>query len=225
MKKTKLLLVFRSDIYREGITVILKREPTITIVAHCFSYLEAEEKANELQPDVVLLDTDLSEGDCVKSIRRVCTLSPQTKVIIFTHSTEGRDLFNAIKAGAVGYLTKYIPSEDLIKTITLVANGEAIIGSPLADKLSAEFSSLESRKSRQGGKFDILTQREREVLEMVATGATNKEIANSLFISEHTVKVHLRNIMAKLHIHNRQQATAMAMQDNLELPVDEEYRE
>jgi len=137
VEEIRVLLVFRSDIYREGLITLMKNEPAIIVLGSCSSSLDAEEKVRNLKPDVALLDTDLHEGDCVMSTRRISELSPKTKAIIFTHSTESRDLFNAIKTGAVGYVTKYIPSADLIKSITLIANGEAIIDAPLAAKLSA----------------------------------------------------------------------------------------
>jgi len=199
-----------------GIATLVSKEPNISVVALCLGYRVAEEKAKETHPDVILMDAEIQEVDCAQSTRCICRMLPKTKVIMLTHSTESHDLLNAIKAGAIGYVTKYISAKDLIRTVTLAYDGEAIIDSSLAEKLFAEFPEPEATKLQHRTRFNILSKRELEVLEMVAKGATNKEIANHLFISEHTVKVHLRNIMAKLHIHNRQQAIAMAIQDNLE---------
>lgn len=197
--------------------MLVGKEPTIRIVASCSDYVEAEKKALELHPDVILMDSEIPRDNCVQSTRRICGMLPKVKIIMLTHSSESEDLLNAFKAGAIGYITKYVSAKDLIKTVTLAHDGEAIIDGLLAEKLFAEFSVPEATKLQHRTRFNILTKRELEVLEMVAKGATNKEVAKHLFISEHTVKVHLRNIMAKLHIHSRQQAMAMVVQDNMEL--------
>ena len=214
MRKMRALLALRSDIYGAGVATVVSREHNISVVASCSNYTDAEKKAIELRPDIVLMDSEILGGDCAQTIRSICGRLPNTKVIMLTHSTESEDLLNAFKAGACGYVTKYISASDLIRTVTLAYDGEAIIDGSLAGKLFAEFSAVEARGPQPSTQFDILTKRELEVLGLVASGATNKEIAESLFISEHTVKVHLRNIMSKLHIHNRQQATAMCIQNS-----------
>jgi two-component system NarL family response regulator len=213
--KIRLLLVFRNEIFREGLARLLGVNPAIHVAGTSSGAAEAIEKVIKLKPDVVLLDTELAEGNCVDLIKRICELQPETKVIIFTDSSESRNLLDALRAGAMSYMTKNITSECLIKVITLTMEGEVIIGAPLAKKLFAEFVSLEAEKPPQTKYVEILSEREREVLSMVAQGATNREIAAALFISEHTVKVHLHNILEKLHVHNRQQATAIAIEEGL----------
>lgn len=215
MEQITLLLVFRNEIFREGLAKLLSNDLSIKVIGTCCSEADAVEKVGSLKPSVVLLDTELAEGNCVKLTKQLSELVPDTKVIIFTDSTESRDLFNALKAGAMGYVTKNISAECLIKVITLTVEGEVIIGASLAKQLFTEFNSLEADKPPQTRHCEILSDREREVLGMVAQGATNKEIAASLFISEHTVKVHLHNILEKLHVHNRQQATAIAIEEGL----------
>ena len=215
MEKTRLLLVDRREIFREGLAKLVQDKPNIEVVGTCSTGPEAMEKASELKPDVVLMDTELPEGECVEATKRICELLPKTKVIMLTHSIESRDLLAAIKAGAQGYVTKDITLEDLLKAVTLVIDGGTIIGAPLAQIMLKEFASLDTKAPPHAKHIEVLSKREREVLSLVAKGASNREIGTALFISEHTVKVHLHNIMQKLHVHRRQQATALAAEDDL----------
>jgi len=215
VEKIRLLLVDRRELFREGLAKVMQGEPNIEVVGTCSTGPEAIEKASELKPDVVLMDTELPEGKCVEATNRICELLPETKVIMLTHSIESRDLFAAIKAGAQGYVTKDITVEDLLKAVALVIGGGTIIGAPLAQIMLKEFISLETEALSHAKHLEVLSKREREVLSLVAKGATNREISTALFISEHTVKVHLHNIMQKLHVHNRQQATALAVEDGV----------
>mgnify|MGYP000371082337 CR=1 FL=1 len=130
---------------------------------------------------------------------------------MLTNSEANGDLLSAVKAGARAYISKDISVENLIRTIILVADGEVIVSPPMAARLLAEFNLLEKGKdATKLGDSALLTKREQTVLSLVAQGFTNREIATSLFISEHTVKVHIRNIMQKMHAHTRQQAVALA---------------
>ena len=117
---------------------------------------------------------------------------------------------SAIKAGARGYVAKSISTDDLVKTISLVAGGGVILSAPMAEKMIAEIGSEPSERDEFAGGYGLLTEREKEVLHLAAKGATNREIANTLFIAENTVKVHLRSIMEKWHVHSRLQAMALA---------------
>ena len=215
MEKIRLLLVDRRELFREGLAKVMQGKPSIEVVGTCSTGPEAIEKASELKPDVVLMDTELPEGKCVEATNRICELLPETKVIMLTHSIESCDLFAALKAGAQGYVTKDITVEDLIKAVTLAIGGGTIIGAPMAETMLKEFASLETKDPPHAKHIEVLSKREREVLSLVAKGATNREISTALFISEHTVKVHLHNIMQKLHVHNRQQATALAVEDGM----------
>lgn len=215
MRKLRLSLVDRRELFREGLAKLLEDEPRIKVVCKCSCDREAIETVSKCKPDVALIDTELPEGKCVEVTRYICELLPKTKVIMLTHSTESRDLLAAIRAGAIGYVTKDITVEDLIRAIILVDDGGTIIGAPIAKTLLKELLTQEDRKLSVAKYDETLSQREREVLELVAKGATNREIATTLFISEHTVKVHLHNIMTKLHVRNRQQATALAVEKGL----------
>ena len=211
MTKVKLLLADKSEIFRAGLVKLLEREPSIEVVCVCRTGLEAAESANEHQPDVVLIDTELSECSGIEAIQRIHERLPKTSIIVLTNSEANGDLLSAAKVGARAYISKDISVENLIKAITLVADGEVIVSPPMAARLLAEFNSLEERKD--AAKLEdgtLLSKREQAVLALVAQGFTNREIGTNLVISEHTVKVHVRNLMEKMHAHTRQQAVALA---------------
>lgn len=213
MEKIKVLVVDAREIFREGLVKILERQPNLQVVGTCSTGRQAIGKASQLKPDVVLLDTEISNCEFVEVTRRFYELLPETRVIILTHSEENRDLFSAIRAGAMAYLTKDIKVEDLIRNITRVHAGDVIISPPLASRLIGEFSLLEESKALTEKKVKIgLSKRELEVLSLVVRGATNRDIAKDLFISENTVKVHLSKILEKLHVNNRQQAAILALE-------------
>jgi len=210
--KVKLLLAEQSEIFREGLVKLLEHEPSIEVVCTCRTGLEAVEAANEHQPDVILIDTELSECSGIEAIQRIHERLPKTVIIVLTCSKVSDDFFSAVKAGARGYICKDITSiENLIKAVTLAADGEVIVSPPMAARLLAAFDLLKEHKdAAELGDVTLLTKREQAVLSLVAQGFTNREIATTLSISENTVKVHLRNTMEKLHAHTRQQAVVLA---------------
>ena len=211
MKEIKLLLADKSEIFCGGLARVVEREPSIEIVCMCHTGVEAVESACEHQPDVILIDTELSECSGIEAMQRIHERLPKTSIIVFTNSEANGDLISAVKAGAKAYISKDISVENLIKIITLVADGEVIVSPPMAARLLAEFNLLEERKdAKKLGDVTLLSKREQEVLALVAQGFTNREIAISLLISENTVKVHVRSIMEKMHAHTRQQAVALA---------------
>ena len=212
MAKVKLLLADKTEIFREGLVKLLEYEPSIEVVCTCRTGLEAVEAANEHQPDVILIDTELSECSGIEAIQRIHERLPKTAIIVLTCSTVSDDFFSAVKAGARGYICKDITSiENLIKAITLAAEGGVIVSPPMAARLLAEFNFLEEHKNMVNfAGVTHLTKQEQAVLSLVAQGFTNREIATTMSISENTAKVHLRNIMEKFHAHTRQQAVALA---------------
>ena len=211
MTKVKLLLADKSEIFREGLIKLLEQESSIEVVCACCTGLEAVESAHEHQPDVILIDTELSECSSIEAMQRIHESLPKTSIIVLTCSEANADLISAVKAGARAYISKDTSIENLIKVVTLVAEGEVIVSHPMAARFLAEFNFLEEHKdaAKLGG-ATLLSKREQAVLSQVGQGFTNREIATTLSISENTVKVHLRNIMEKLHAHTRQQAVVLA---------------
>ena len=211
MTKVKLLLAEKSEIFRDGLVKLLEHEPDIEIVCTCRTGLEAIESANEHQPDVVIIDTELCECSGIEAMQRIHERLPNTNIIVLTHSKAHADLISAVKAGARAYISKDVSLDDLIKAIVLVAGHGVVLSPPMASRLLAEINLLgEDKGVAKAGGVSLLSKREQAVLSLVAQGLTNGEIATSLFISEHTVKVHVRNIMGKFHAHTRQQAVALA---------------
>jgi two-component system NarL family response regulator len=220
MDKIRILIIDKRELFREGLRKILDDQPNMEVVFTCSKIHQGFDKAVELKPDIVLLDTSLSKYECILAIQRLCQSLMKSKIIVLTHSEEDKDLFAALRVGAKAYISKLISIEGLVRVIHDVNAGDVIISPPMASKLLEEFSSLEEEREKAERKQDTgLSTREREVLTLVARGDTNKEIANALFITENTVKVHLRNIMEKLNVRNRQQAITRALQEGLATQV------
>ena len=212
----KLLLADKNVIFCEGLAKLLEREPDFNVVCTCHTGLEAIQRADEHQPDVILIAIGLVECSGLEAIWRIHERLPSTNIIVLTHSESDADVIAAFRAGARAYISKDVNPEDLIKAVTLVDNGEVVVSPPMATKLLAEINLLEEYKGvvKEGG-VSLISKREKEVIFLVAQGLTNREIANNLFISEHTIKVHLRNIMEKFHAHTREQAVALAREKSV----------
>jgi two-component system NarL family response regulator len=185
---------------------VLGQFPEFQVVGQASNGSEAVAKASELQPDVVIMDISMPGSTGIEATIALQQRLPQVRVLILTVSEEQEDLFTAIKAGAKGYLLKSVGLEELVNAVRLVANGEAIISPSMAVRLLDEFRQPTKEKVEKGP----LSGREREILQLVAQGDSNREIAAQLFISETTVKAHLRSILEKLHVKNRAQAVAHA---------------
>lgn len=174
---------------------------------------EAFDCACRLRPDLVLMDITMPNRDGIEATRMIKAELPETRVVMLTVSDDDEHLFEAIRNGADGYLLKDVAAADLERTLQAVEAGEPAFSKALATRVLEEFARL----SREGpGKPESeLTAREREVLTLVASGATNREVAEELYLSEHTVKFHMRNILGKLHTRNRAEAAAYAVRSGL----------
>jgi len=212
MGQIKVLLADEKEIFREGLARLLDEQEYIEVVSQCSNGNQAIEKVEEIKPHVVLMDTDISECDNIKATQHINESSPKVKVAMLTDSKNEEDLFSAIEAGATGYLLKDMKFSDLVKSIDLIGKGEVVVSPPLAGKLVNKFTEM---KASEVEAKDGLSERELEILKMLAKGATNKEIAETLFIAENTAKVHVKNILEKLQLRNRQQAAAYAVQEGL----------
>ena len=214
MAKIRIVIADMEEVFREGLAKLLKRELNIEVASTCTIGLEAVENVHKYQPDVILIHGVLKDGSGIELAQCIREQQLKTNIIVLTHSKSDGDLVSAIRAGAKAYLSKDVSIDNLVKTIILVAEGGVVVSPPMATKLLTEFNILEENKGAEK-LASLLSQREWEVLLLVAQGFTNKEIATTLTISDNTVKVHLRNIMEKLHAHTRQQAVSLAGGENL----------
>ena len=215
MTPIKVLLADDNALFREGMVALLNRCGGVQVVGQAKDAAEAVRKATLLRPDVVLMDLAMPLGGGVEATRRILEERPEQAICILTVSEQETDLYAAIRAGARGYQVKTVGLEDLCQTIRVLAEGGSVVTPHLAARLLEEFAKLVQNVREGPSEAEKLTPREREVLELVARGASNKEIAAKLVIAETTVKVHLRNILDKLQLRNRQQAAAFAVQEGL----------
>ena len=203
-------------LFRRGLIMVLEAEDDIAVVAEAEDGEDAVEKAVEFVPDVVLMDVRMPGVDGIEATRRIAEKVPTAKILMLTVSDEEEDLYEAIKAGATGYLLKEVSIEEVAPAARAVVAGQSLISPSMASKLLGEFSNLAKRaEERSSVPTPRLTDRELEVLRLVAQGKSNREIAGDLYISENTVKNHVRNILEKLHLHTRMEAVMYAVREKL----------
>jgi len=215
-KVIKVLVVDDHPLFRAGLVAVLGSEEQLEIVGEASDAEEAVQKAERLNPDVILMDIRMPSRGGVEATRAIREKGLPVGILMLTVSDKDDDLFAAIKAGANGYLLKNVEPEELVKAIIHVSRSEAMVSPIMVMRLLTEFSSAAERKgqrSRREG--SILTEREREILGKVAQGASNRKIASTLFISENTVKTHIRNIMSKLYLTNRYELVVYAIGSGL----------
>jgi DNA-binding NarL/FixJ family response regulator len=203
-------------LYRRGLEMVLGAEDGIEIVGEAGDGAEAIRKVEELLPDVVLMDIRMPRRSGIEACTAIKDVVPSTKIVILTISDEESDLYEAVRAGANGYLLKDVPGEEIAAGIRAVASGQSLISPSMASKLLTEFASM-IKKSEERPQVPVprLTVRELEVLKLVARGMANRDIARELFISENTVKNHVRNILEKLQLHSRMEAVVYAVREKI----------
>ena len=211
----RVLIVDDHALFRRGLELVLAVEPDLEVVGEAADGIEAIDMAAELAPDVVLMDVRMPGVGGIEATRRIRTEQPMTKVVMLTVSEDEEDLFDAIRAGATGYLLKELSIEEVADTVRAVARGQALVSPSMAAKLLTEFNLLSRRVAEQHGDAPRLTDRELEVLRLVAKGMSNKEIASELVIAENTVKNHVRNILEKLELRTRMEAAMYAVREKL----------
>jgi DNA-binding NarL/FixJ family response regulator len=203
-------------LFRRGLEMVLEDEPDIEVVGEATDGIQAVEKAQELMPDVILMDVRMPNRSGIEATQQIKELLPHVKILVLTISDDEADLYESIKAGATGYLLKEISTDEVADAIRSVWAGHSRISPAMASKLLTEFQAMTKRADdRQQIAPPRLTERELEVLRLVAKGLNNRDIAKNLFISENTVKNHIRNILEKLQLHSRMEAVIYAVREKI----------
>jgi two-component system NarL family response regulator len=212
----RVLIVDDHALFRRGLVMVLEQEKDIDLVGEAGDGAEAVNIAQDTMPDVVLMDVRMPRRGGIEATGQIKAIAPHTKILMLTISDEEADLYDAIKAGASGYLLKEISIEEVANAIRQVHAGQSMISPSMASKLLTEFATMVKKTDEKPAAAQPrLTEREMEVLRLVAKGRNNRDIAKELFISENTVKNHIRNILEKLHLHSRMQAVVYAVREKL----------
>lgn len=218
MEKIRILLADDHTVLRQGIAQALELQGDIAVVAQASNGAEAVELAQQHRPDVVLLDINMPELDGVEATRQITTTLPETGVIILTMYRRDDYIFEAIKAGASGYLLKEVALDELVRAVRAVAQGEAVIDAAVAERVMAELRT--ETASAKTGAQQSLAERDVDILRLVAQGKSNQEIAGHLALSEKTVRNRLSLVFRQLHLKNRTEAALYAMRQGLVEPPD-----
>jgi two-component system response regulator DevR len=209
----KIIIVDDHEVVRLGLRTLLDRHPDFTVVDEAATAKEAVQKAMLLRPDVVVMDIRLLGSSGIDACRKIVEQAPEIKVIMLTSYAEDDMLFDAIAAGACGYVLKQIGSDDLIRAIEAVGKGEALLDPALTQRVFARVREAARREHEEV--FATLTDQELRVLSQVAEGKTNREIAEALFLGEGTVRNYVSSILKKLNLTNRAEAAAYAVEHHL----------
>lgn len=209
----RVLIVDDHKIVRQGVHAYLQTLADIDVVAEAASGIEAVSSVEKTHPDVVLMDLEMpGDLDGIASTRQIRKLNPETQIIVVTSHHQDEYIFPAIRAGAISYLLKDVEPEELADAIRKAAHGEAVLDSRIASRVIFE---LQGIRKEEINPFTELSEREFEVLRLIAAGKSNTEIAVMLVIGESTVKTHVRNILRKIHLEDRTQAAVYAWQQGI----------
>jgi len=211
------MLVDDHVLFRDGLVSLLEGQPGFCVVGEAGTVREAIKMAKELQPDMILMDFTLPDGTGLSATKAILAQRPETKIVFLTVHQEDERLFDAIRSGAKGYLLKNVSAVRLLEYLQGVAQGEGAVSQAMVGRLLTEFSRQQPGTESEPPyrKLDTLTSRETEVLQVLASGASNLEIAELLIISENTVKNHIHNILTKLQLKNRREAVRYAKRHGL----------
>jgi len=206
----RMLLVDDHILFREGLRGLLDAQPDLDVVGEAGTVSEAIAQARKLRPDLILMDFSLPDGTGLEATQAILAAQPEVKIVFLTFHEDDERLFTALRSGAKGYLLKNVSTAKLLSFVRGVGEGQAAITPELTSRLLAEFARVGPGPAAQPAAPTDLTDREMEVLRLLATGASNREIAESLVIAENTVKNHVRSILTKLSVENRRQAARLA---------------
>lgn len=215
LQATRILVVDDHTLFREGLIRLLRNQPDFKVVGEAATMAEAVRLTSESRPDLILMDFRLPDGDGLEATQVIHALDPSIKIIFLTIYESDELLFAAIRSGAKGYLLKNIPVSHLMDMLRGVIRGEAAISLAMAARILEEFARREWLNDDGQAVIKQLTTRELEILKEVASGASNREIARKLVLSENTIKNHVHNILEKLKLPNRHQAAVFALRHHL----------
>jgi two-component system response regulator DevR len=218
-KHLRIIIVDDHEVVRLGLRALLDRQPSFSVVDEAGTAKEAIQKVLQHRPEVVVMDIRLPGGNGIEACREIVAQCPETKVIMLTSFAEDDMLFEAIAAGAAGYVLKQIGGDDLVRAIESVGRGEALLDPVLTQRVFARVREAQ-RKDEQSA-FSQLTDQEMRVLGLVSEGKTNREIAQALFLGEGTVRNYVSSILSKLSLTNRAEAAAYAVQHNIKAYLSE----
>ncbi len=210
--KLRVLLIDDHKLFRGGVKALLARQPDIEVVGEAADGLDGVKQARQLKPDMVLLDLHMPGMGGRDAVRTLVEELPQTKVLMLTVSEDAEDLLDTLRAGAAGYLLKNIDTDYFIEAIRRAAEGDSVVSPEMTGKL---VDGLKRPASAALPDRDVLTAREREILAVLARGASNKEIAREFDLAESTVKIHVQNILRKLNLSSRVQAAVYAVEHGM----------
>jgi DNA-binding NarL/FixJ family response regulator len=209
----RVLIADDEDMVRAGFRLVLAREDDIDVVGEAVDGKQAVAEVERLRPDVVLMDVRMPVMDGIEATQRIALKSLASRVVVLTTFDEDAYVYGALQAGASGFLLKYAPADDLLAAIRVVARGDAMLAPTVTRRLIEQFA-RRAPNSAAAGLIASLSPREREVLQLVARGLTNAEIAQALVVAPATVKTHVARLLEKLGVRDRVQATALAYQAN-----------
>ncbi|MBI5564539.1 MAG: response regulator transcription factor [Chloroflexi bacterium] len=212
------LLVDDHVLFRSGLVRLLGVQPDITVVGEAGTRAEAITLARELQPDLILMDINLPDGNGVEATTAIMAELPATRIIFLTVHDDDEHLFAAIRAGGTGYMLKNIGAAELVSRVRGARYGEAALSPALAGRILDEFARLPAPQGSEARTKVDLTPREVDIVRLLARGASNRDIAQQFVISENTVKNHVQNVLAKLHLHSRRDVPGYARSHGLDLP-------
>jgi DNA-binding NarL/FixJ family response regulator len=212
---TGVLIADDDHLMRAGLIELLTADPNIEIVGQASTGREAVERARRLAPDVVLMDVRMPDLDGIAATRQLSQVTPDTRVLILTTFEQDDYIFGALRAGASGFLLKRTRPEDLIAAVHTVAAGDSLLSPSVTRRVIDRMAQQPTPELADQAKLDQLTPREREVLQLIARGLSNREIAGALVVEESTIRTHVKRILMKLHLRDRVQVVILAYETGI----------
>ena len=216
---TRVLIADDDDLMRAGLAELLTADPEIVIIGQASTGRQAIERTRQLTPDVVLMDVRMPDLDGIAATRELSRTAPGAKVLILTTFEQDDYIFGAVRAGASGFLLKRTRPEDLIAAVHTIAAGDALLSPSVTRRVIDRMAQQPTPDLTGHAKLDSLTPRERDVLELIARGLSNREIAAALVVEESTIRTHVKRILMKLHVRDRVQAVILAYETRLDQPT------